>query len=154
MSSAAYMEDVIIGFRTIQDQKVGRNHILNIYEIPKLSPILVNNGLLFLVAGEAEYAACAGVGVSKRLPRALHDRIAQGYRRNPVAPAKMDGDALLALFGYAVGILRIAHQLRGRDRCHGPLAKRTQQIPSGGLELLPRTAVRENLAVVLSLIHI
>src|ERR1022692_1425302 len=150
---AAYMEDLIIGLRTIQDQQVGRDHIPNVNEIPELPPILVNNGLPFLVAGEAEYAACAGVGVSKRLPRALHNRVAQGHRRNPIAPAEMDGDPLLALFGYAVGILRITHQLGVRDLCHGCLAVWTRQVPKASLELLPGTAVRENLPVVWAVIQ-
>src|ERR1039457_2548333 len=38
---AAYMEDLIIGLRTIQDQQVGRDHILNVNEIPELPPNLL-----------------------------------------------------------------------------------------------------------------
>ena len=62
---------------------------------------------------QVEDPARARVGVVDRLSRPLDDAVAQRCRGDPVAPAEVEGDHLLAVLGHPVGVLRVARSVSG-----------------------------------------
>ena len=117
----------------VEHQHVGVHHVVDVDVVADRAAVLVQGRRLAEQVAEAEDAARARVGVVHRLPRALHDAVAQRDGRDAVPAAEVDGDHLLAELRHAVRVLRVRDPLR-----RGAASRAGRRKPGTGCPIGPR----------------
>ena len=127
--ATADVEDPPAGAVVRQHEHVRVHDVVDIDVVADRRAILVEGRRYALQVAQAEDAARTRVRVVDRLPRALHDAVAQGDGRDAVPAAQVDGDHLLAELRHAVGVLRIGDPLGRRLHLKRTAALRARDVP-------------------------